>query len=257
MPNHRLSDYSIETMLAAAETGFGVSVPPAIVQTSLFTFENYQAFEDRMSGRSSDPIYTRVGNPTVAAFEQMMAVLEGGEAAVGFASGMAAISSAVIPFVRPGDRIACVEHVYPDAYRLFEKLLRPFGVEVTYHSVAAFETEPDLLKGVKLAYLESPNSVVLQAMDLAKVGGHAKRQGTLTVVDNSWATPIFQRPLQLGIDIVVQHFDFNGYSNRCCVHIINRHDRIINRCNRNYDQRIIAQFWQWESIIAYPISIGI
>lgn len=195
--------YSIETLLAAAETGFGGSVPPAIVQTSLFTFETYQAFEDRMSGRTGDPVYTRVGNPTVAAFEEMMALLEGGETAVGFASGMAAISSAVIPFVRPGDRIACVEHVYPDAYRLFEKLLRPFGVDVSYHSVTAFEQEPDLLKGVRLAYLESPNSVVLEAMDLAKVAGHAKRHGTLTVVDNSWATPIFQRPLQLGIDIVV------------------------------------------------------
>ncbi|MEO9526873.1 aminotransferase class I/II-fold pyridoxal phosphate-dependent enzyme [Roseibium sp.] len=195
--------YSIETMLAAAASGFGGAVAPPIVQTSLFTFDSYKAFEDRMAGRSGDPLYTRVQNPTVAAFENLMAKAEEGEAAVGFASGMAAISSTVLAFVRPGDRIACIEHVYPDAYRLFERLLRPFGIEVTYHSVADFQQDPDLLKGVSLAYLESPNSVVFQTLDLAAVAAHARRHGTLTVVDNSWATPLFQRPLTLGIDIVV------------------------------------------------------
>ena len=192
---------TIETLLAAAASGAGGAVVPPIVQTSLFTFDSYQAFEDRMAGRADDPLYTRVQNPTVAAFETLMATAEGGEAAVGFASGMAAISSTVLAFVRPGDRVACVEHVYPDAYRLFERLLRPFGIEVTYHSAEAFQSDPDLLKGAKLAYLESPNSVVFQTMDLTQVAAHARRHGTLTVIDNSWATPLFQRPLALGIDI--------------------------------------------------------
>lgn len=195
--------YSIETLLAAASTEFGGAVAPPIVQTSLFTFDSYQAFEDRMAGRSSDPLYTRVQNPTVAAFEKLMAQAEEGEAAVGFASGMAAISSTVLAFVKPGDRIACIEHVYPDAYRLFERLLRPFGVGVSYHPIEEFQSDPDLLKGVTLAYLESPNSVVFQPMDLGTVATHAKRHGVLTVVDNSWATPLFQRPLTIGIDIVL------------------------------------------------------
>jgi len=195
--------YSIETLLAAASTDFGGAVAPPIVQTSLFTFESYQAFEDRMAGRSSDPLYTRVQNPTVAAFEKLMAQAEEGEAAVGFASGMASISSTVLAFLKPGDRIACIEHVYPDAYRLFERMLKPFGIGVSYHSIEEFQSDPDLLKGVKLAYLESPNSVVFQTMDLARVATHAKRHGALTVVDNSWATPLFQRPLTLGIDIVL------------------------------------------------------
>mgnify|MGYP000692928209 CR=1 FL=1 len=195
--------FSIDTLLAAAATGFDGAVTPPIVQTSLFTFDSYQAFEDRMAGRSADPLYTRVQNPTVAAFEAMVAAAEEGEAAVGFASGMAAISAAVFAFVQPGDRIACVEHVYPDAYRLFERMMRPFGVEVTYHSLEDFQNDPDLLDGVKLAYLESPNSVMFQTMDLAAVAAHAKRHGTLTAVDNSWATPVFQRPLTLGIDMVI------------------------------------------------------
>jgi len=221
-------DYSIETMLAAAATEFGGAVVPPIVQTSLFTFDSYRAFEDRMAGRANNPLYTRVQNPTVAAFENLMAEAEGGEAAVGFASGMAAISSAVLAFVRPGDRIACVEHVYPDAYRLFERLLKPFGILVTYHPVEAFQTDPDLLKGVKLAYLESPNSIVFQTLDLAAVAAHARQHGTLTVIDNSWATPLFQRPLTLGIDIVLHSASkyLSGHSDTVAGVVIARQDLI-------------------------------
>lgn len=194
-------EFDIATFLAAThDDGTGAVIPP-IVQTSLFTFANYQEFEDRMAGRSNTAMYTRIQNPTVAAFEGLIAKAEKAEAAVGFASGMAAISSTVLTFVRPGDRIACVEHVYPDTYRLFERLLRPFGVEISYHPASAFEEEPDLLKGVKLAYLESPSSVVFRPMNVPRVAEHAKRHGVLTVIDNSWASPIFQRPLELGVDI--------------------------------------------------------
>ncbi|WP_299472654.1 PLP-dependent transferase [uncultured Roseibium sp.] len=203
MTERHPDDFSIETLLASVAEGAGGAVVPPIVQSSLFAFDNYKAFEDRMAGRSDDPLYSRVQNPTVAAFETLVAKAEEGEAAVGFASGMAAISSTIFAFVRPGDRIACVEHVYPDAYRFFERLLRPLGIEISYHSLAEFENNPDLLAGVKLAYLESPNTVVFQAMDLPRVAAHAKRHGTLTVIDNSWATPVFQRPLTLGIDIVL------------------------------------------------------
>jgi cystathionine beta-lyase/cystathionine gamma-synthase len=195
--------HEIATLLAAAFCGAHGSVTPPIVQSSLFTFDSYQAFEDRMAGHTDTAIYTRVQNPTVAAFEALMATAERGEAAIGFSSGMAAISSTIIAFVRPGDRIACVEHVYPDTYRLFERLLRPFGVEISYHPVSAFEDDPDLLKNVRLVYLESPNSVVFQPMNLPKVAEHARHHGALTVIDNSWATPIFQNPMTLGIDIVV------------------------------------------------------
>ncbi len=193
----------IATILAAPFDGPGGSVTPPIVQTSLFTFPDYAAFAARMAGDSDDPIYTRFQNPTVAAFEALMAQAEGGAAAVGFASGMAAISGALVAFVKPGDRMACVEHVYPDAYKFFERILRPFGVDVTYHPAQAFEDQPDLLDGVALAYLESPSSLVFQPLDVSKVASHARRHGALTVIDNFWATPVFQRPLSLGIDIVL------------------------------------------------------
>ncbi|WP_206601924.1 aminotransferase class I/II-fold pyridoxal phosphate-dependent enzyme [Oceaniglobus indicus] len=198
-----MDDLSPATLLSEPYGHADGSVTPPIYQTSLFTFDNYAAFADRMAGRDDRALYTRVQNPTVAAFEGMMAKLEGGEAAVGFASGMAAISSTLFALVKPGDRIACVEHVYPDAFRLLERMLRPIGVEVTYHAPRAFAEDPDLLKGVTLAYLESPTSAVFDAMDLRRVAAHARRHGTLTVIDNSWATPIFQRPLDLGIDVTL------------------------------------------------------
>ena len=199
----RQGHLDLATMLAAAYGADAGSVTPPIYQTSLFTFENFQAFEDRMAGKTDQSIYTRVQNPTVAAFEAMMAKAEEGEAAVGFASGMAAIASTLFAFLKPGDRVACIEHVYPDTYRLFERLLGPFGIEVTYHPPNAFEDDPDLLADVRLAFLESPSSVMFEVMDLAKVAGHARQHQTLTVIDNSWASPVFQRPLTSGIDIVL------------------------------------------------------
>ncbi len=196
-------EQSLATLMATVFDDANGSMTPPIVQTSLFAFDTYQDFEDRMAGRSDQPIYTRVQNPTVAAFEQLMANAEQGEAAIGFASGIAAITSTLLAFVKPGGRIACVEHVYPDTYRFMERILRPFGVEISYHSVEEFENDADLLEGVDLAYLESPNSVVFMPMNLVKVAGHAKRHHAVTMIDNSWASPVFQRPLTLGIDIVV------------------------------------------------------
>ena len=134
MSDHR----DIATLLAAVLPDSAGAVTPPIVQTSLFTFDSYQSFEDRMAGRSDSAIYTRVENPTVAAFEKLVAEAEQGEAAVGFASGMAAISSTLLAFVKPGDRIACVEHVYPDTFRFLERMLRPFGVHIEYHAAGTF-----------------------------------------------------------------------------------------------------------------------
>ncbi len=196
-------DQQISTLMAAVLSDANGAITPPIVQTSLFSFDSYKDFEDRMAGRSNRAIYTRIQNPTVAAFEGLMAKAEHGEAAVGFASGIAAISSTLLAFLKPGDRIACIEHVYPDSYRLMERLLRPFGVEISYHSAAEFETNEDLLAGVTIAFLESPSSVVFTPLNLIKVAQFAKRHGTLTMIDNSWASPVFQRPLTLGIDIVI------------------------------------------------------
>ncbi|SDE52825.1 Cystathionine beta-lyase/cystathionine gamma-synthase [Paracoccus isoporae] len=197
------TDPRIATLLAEPhrpDGGIDAAVPP-IVQTSLFTFADYVAFEARMSGQSDSPIYTRVQNPTVAAFEDLMARAERAEAAIGFASGMAAISATLLSLLRPGDRLACVTHVYSDAFRLMETHLRPFGIEISYHDPCAFADDPELLSGVQLAYLESPGSMMMRMMDLPRIARHARRHGTITVIDNTWATPVLQQPITHGIDV--------------------------------------------------------
>lgn len=222
------NDVDLATLLASVLPDADGSVTPPIVQTSLFSFANYQEFEDRMAGRSDVPIYTRVQNPTVAAFEGMMAEAEEGEGAVGFASGMAAISSTLLAFLKPGDRVACIEHVYPDTFRFMERMLRPMGIDITYHKAAAFRDDADLLDGVALAYLESPSSVIFAACDLPRVAEHARRHSTLTMIDNSWASPVFQRPLTLGIDVVVHSASkyISGHSDTVAGVVVSSQDNI-------------------------------
>ena len=179
------------------------AVVPPIVQTSLFTFKSYAEMEATYRGERVRPTYSRGLNPTVRIFEEKLAALEGAEDALGFASGMAAISSTVLTFVEPGDRIVAVRHVYPDAYRLFETMLKRLKVEVTYVDGRDEDAVASALPGAKLFYMESPTSWVMQAHDVGALAALARRHGVLTVIDNSWASPVFQKPVTLGVDIVL------------------------------------------------------
>ncbi|MGN6549799.1 MAG: PLP-dependent transferase [Pararhizobium sp.] len=178
-------------------------VVPAIVQTSLFTFSSYAEMERNYTDPKPRPTYSRVGNPTVRAFEEKMIALEAGEDAVGFASGMAAISASVLAFVKPGDRVVAVEHVYPDAYRFFETFLKKMEITVVYVDGRDLDAVEKALEGARLFYMESPTSWTMQAHDVAALARLARAAGAVSVIDNSWATPIFQKPLTLGCDVVV------------------------------------------------------
>ncbi|TPE49574.1 PLP-dependent transferase [Amaricoccus solimangrovi] len=178
------------------------SAPP-IFQTSSFLFESYAAIADVFAGRSDRYIYSRGDNPTVSELEGLIARLEGTEAARGFSSGMAAICGAILPFVRAGDRIVAVQHLYSDAFRLFETVLSRFGVETTYVDGRDTEAMLAALPGARLVYLESPTSWTFHIQDLRAVAERARSLGVLSVIDNSWATPVFQRPAALGVDLVV------------------------------------------------------
>ncbi len=179
------------------------AVVPSIVQTSLFTFRNVADMVDTYAGRKSRPVYSRTTNPTVTEFERKIAALEGAEDAIGFPSGMAAISAAVLGLVKPGDRILCVRHVYPDAYRLFEGLLKRWGVTTTYVDGSDLDAVAAALPGAAVFYMESPTSWTMEAHDVGALAALAKLHGATTIIDNSWATPVFQRPVTLGVDLVV------------------------------------------------------
>ncbi len=192
------------SLITAHDEGhaFDAVVPP-IVQTSLFTFSSYDEMLSTYRGEKVRPVYSRGLNPTVRLFEEMLAKLEGGEDALGFGSGMAAISSSVLTFVEPGDRIVAVRHVYPDAFRLFGTLLKRMQVEVTYVDGLDEDAVAKALPGAKVLYLESPTSWVMDAHDVGALAALARKHGALSIIDNSWATPVFQQPLGLGVDLVL------------------------------------------------------
>lgn len=195
-------DFASLTVAHDEANAFEAVVPP-IVQTSLFTFATYDEMVATYRGEIVRPVYTRGLNPTVRAFEEMLAKLEGGEDAIGFASGMAAISSTVLSFVEPGDRIVAVRHCYPDAYRLFGTHLKRMKIEVTYVDGRDEEAVAKALPGARLLYLESPTSWVMEAHDVSALAALARNHGAISVIDNSWASPVFQRPLTLGVDLVL------------------------------------------------------
>src|SRR6185436_12444653 len=174
-----------------------------IYQTSLFTFKNFESMRKAFAGESSGYIYSRVGNPTVDDFERRIAALEGAEAARGFASGIAAISATVLSIVKAGDHMIAVRNCYGDAYRFFEKLLPRLGVKVEYIDGADSEAVEAALPGAALLYLESPTSMIFELQHIARLAEAANKAGAVTVVDNSWATPVFQKPIIHGADLVL------------------------------------------------------
>lgn len=177
------------------------SVP--IFQTSSFLFEQYEDMVAVFEGQSDSFVYSRGDNPTVVELEQLIARMEGVEAARGFASGMAAISAAVLPFVKSGDRIVAVENLYSDAFRLFECVLKKFGVRTDYVDGTDTQAVVDALPGASLVYLESPTSWSFTTQDLRAIGAAARHEGVISIIDNSWATPLFQRPAEFGIDLII------------------------------------------------------
>jgi len=196
----RVSD---DTVLVHDESHSEGAVSPPIYQTSLFTFESYQAMVDRFSGESTRPVYSRVDNPTVSVLLEKLCQIEHGESALAFSSGIAAISNAILGQVQSGDRIVCVKHVYPDTYRLLKCICARFGVTTDFVDGTDLTAIEKALPGATLLYLESPTTWIMEEQDLKSIATMAKAEAVTTIVDNSWATPIFQKPLQVGIDLVV------------------------------------------------------
>ncbi|MDW8105142.1 MAG: PLP-dependent aspartate aminotransferase family protein [Armatimonadota bacterium] len=179
------------------ERFLGAIVPP-LFQNSLFAVPSVEA---RSSSRY---IYTREANPTTDLLNAKMAALEGTEEARCFASGMAAISAALLSQLRGGDHVVCVKHVYYPTRLLLQEHLSRFGVEVTFVQGTRVEDfEQALRPHTRVFYLESPTSINFWLQPLEEVCALARAHGVTTIIDNTWATPLFQRPSQLGVDIVV------------------------------------------------------
>ncbi|MEJ2532366.1 MAG: O-succinylhomoserine sulfhydrylase [Halioglobus sp.] len=186
-----------------ARTPEGEHAEP-IFLTSSYVFENAAQAAARFSGESPGNVYSRYTNPTVRAFEQRLAALEGGEQAVGTASGMAAILSTCMALLKTGDHVVCSRDVFGTTVNLFSKVLARFGVAVTFVPLldldqwrAAIRPETAML------FVETPSNPLCEVADLAVLSGLARESGCLLVVDNCFCTPALQTPLALGADIVI------------------------------------------------------
>ncbi len=191
------------------------AVTAPIFQTSTFFFPT----EDPISWQGKVPegsyIYTRWGNPTVAAVEAKMASLENAQSSVVFSSGMAAISSTLLALLKKGDRLLSIEDLYGGTFSLMRDELPRLGVEVRAVSTTDIgEMERELGKGAAAVYLESPTNPLLKLVDLKAVAEMAHSAGAKVIIDSTFATPINQTPIDLGVDVVIHSATkyLNGHS---------------------------------------------
>ncbi len=156
--------------------------------------------------------YSRTHNPTRTALQDCIAALEGGRHGVCFSSGMAAIDT-VARTLRPGDKVLCGDDVYGGTYRLFTKEWANYGIEFSFVDTSDVDAV-EVPEGTKMVWVESPTNPLLKTTDIAKLAAKAHKVGAMVVVDNTFATPIFQRPLELGADVVVHSTTkyLNGHS---------------------------------------------
>lgn len=205
------------------------AVSPPIYQTSNFAFPNVASLREAFRNEWSSHVYTRGNNPTVEILRKKLAALEETEDALVLASGIAAISSAVCSVVKQGDHVVCVDHPYSWTEHLLKDWLSRFGVSTTFvpadNTQAIFEA---CREETSLIYLESPNTMTFGCQDLSKVGHFARQRGIITIADNSCASPLFQRPATMGIDLIVHSATkyINGHSDVVAGAICGRKDLI-------------------------------
>jgi cystathionine beta-lyase/cystathionine gamma-synthase len=192
------------------------AVTPPVFQSSNFCFKNVQALREGLKKEFETPFYTRGYNPTVAILRKKLAALEGAEDALVFSSGSAAVAAAVFHAVKSGDHAICVKKPYSWTNKLFNNLLAGYGVACTLvDGSELINFEKAIQPNTRLIYLESPNSMTFEMQDLQAVAELAKKYNIITICDNSYASPINQNPISLGVDIVVHWATkfISGHSN--------------------------------------------
>jgi cystathionine gamma-synthase len=175
-----------------------------VVHSVSFGYKDIETWHAVALGKEEGHIYSRNTNPTVRAFEDKVKELEGAEAATSFSSGMAAISNIFGTFLRPGDRIVSIKDSYGGTNKLFTEFLPPMGIDVCLCNTTNYEEiEAEVARGCKILYLETPTNPTVKITDIERLAKAGRAVGALVVVDNTFATPINQNPLQQGADIVL------------------------------------------------------
>jgi cystathionine beta-lyase/cystathionine gamma-synthase len=180
------------------------AVTPPIWQTTTFSADSSEHFAEIATATRPAEFYTRYGNPTHKEVEATIVALEGGEAALLTSSGMGAIFTALMSALKHGDHVVAQTNHYAGSMTLFEEMPARFGVEVTLVDQTKAEAFAEAIRAnTKVIYAESPTNPLMQITDLRAVSRLARGRGITTIVDNTFATPVNQRPLEFGIDVVV------------------------------------------------------
>jgi len=218
------TEFDIATHLVHGGTmrsSFG-ETSEALYLTQGFVYDNAEAAEARFAGDDDGFVYSRYANPTVAMFEERMKLLEGAPAAMATASGMAAVHSSLMSFLKAGDHIVAAKALFGSCRYIVEDLAPRFGIEATLIDGTKTEQwEAAIKPNTKACFFESPTNPTLDVIDIEAVAKLAHAVGAKVIIDNVFATPIWQRPRDLGADVVVysatKHIDGQG---RCLGGII-------------------------------------
>ena len=180
------------------------AISPPVIQTSNFAFDNVGSMRDQLLHEFDHTLYTRGNNPTTNILRKKIAALEGTEDSLILSSGSAAVSCAIMANVASGDHVVCVNNPYTWTKKLLNDILPRFGVSTTYIDGTILENFKEAIKpSTKIIYLESPNSFTFELQDLVAVSQLARDNGILTIIDNSYSSPLFQKPHSLGVDLIV------------------------------------------------------
>jgi O-succinylhomoserine sulfhydrylase len=187
----------------------------ALFLTSSFVFDNAEQAAARFTGTEDGFVYSRFSNPTVSMFQDRLAALEGAESCIATASGMSAILATAMALLKSGDHILCSNAVFGATVQLFGTILARFGVDTSFVSPTRVEEWRRALRpSTKMLFVETPSNPLTEISDIAALASVAKAAGALLVVDNVFCTPVLQRPLELGADLVIhsatKHLDGQG-----------------------------------------------
>jgi len=199
----RWGDATLAIHAGEERTGVGAPVGTSIARTANFTFASSEEMKRWAEGKSSAYIYTRYANPTLAIAEKKIAALEGAEEAVVAASGTAAISAALLSVLQAGDEVIASRQLYGGSYRLLRDIFPRFGIVVRHVESDLAGIERLAGPRTKALYVETPTNPTLRLVDLKKAVAFAQEWGLVSIVDNTFASPVLQKPLSLGFNIVV------------------------------------------------------
>lgn len=200
---------------ASVVPGTAVPLTTPIFETTTYVFDNAAEVIAYNEGRSDKYLYSRYGNPTVAAVEQTLAALDGAAAALLFSSGMAATATTLVGHLSAGDEVLCAAAIYGGTLHLLHDLLSRFGITTRFVSAAELASLDRVIsERTRVVWFESPTNPVLRCVDVAAVASACRARGVLSVLDNTFASPVNQRPLALGVDLAMQSATkyLNGHS---------------------------------------------